>query len=124
LYETTREFLVAFGLRDLGDLPKADGELMVVDPTAAPVVAAADPEDSAVPSESVAADLEDSVAPPESVADAEDSAARPESGAAPREDPAASPAPVAVADPEDAAPAADPPQQDPGPGGTDVAPRG
>src|SRR5262249_28530465 len=25
LYETTREFLVAFGLRDLGDLPKADG---------------------------------------------------------------------------------------------------
>jgi segregation and condensation protein B len=27
LYETTREFLVAFGLRDLGDLPKVEGEL-------------------------------------------------------------------------------------------------
>ncbi len=29
LYETTREFLVAFGLRDLGDLPKVEGELIV-----------------------------------------------------------------------------------------------
>jgi len=29
LYETTREFLVAFGLRDVGDLPKVDGELIV-----------------------------------------------------------------------------------------------
>ena len=29
LYETTREFLVAFGLRDLGDLPKVDGCLIV-----------------------------------------------------------------------------------------------
>jgi len=29
LYETTREFLVAFGLRDLTDLPKAEGELIV-----------------------------------------------------------------------------------------------
>src|SRR4029077_14199298 len=29
LYETTREFLVAFGLRDLGDLPKGEGELIV-----------------------------------------------------------------------------------------------
>ena len=27
LYETTREFLVAFGLRDLNDLPKVEGEL-------------------------------------------------------------------------------------------------
>jgi segregation and condensation protein B len=27
LYETTREFLVAFGLRDVGDLPKVEGEL-------------------------------------------------------------------------------------------------
>ena len=26
LYETTREFLVAFGLRDIGDLPKVEGE--------------------------------------------------------------------------------------------------
>lgn len=29
LYETTRDFLVAFGLRDLSDLPKPDGELIV-----------------------------------------------------------------------------------------------
>jgi segregation and condensation protein B len=29
LYETTREFLVAFGLRDLGDLPRVDGELVL-----------------------------------------------------------------------------------------------
>src|SRR3989454_6466169 len=29
LYETTREFLVAFGLRDLGDLPQVEGELAV-----------------------------------------------------------------------------------------------
>ena len=31
LYETTREFLVAFGLRDLGDLPQVEGELTVPD---------------------------------------------------------------------------------------------
>ena len=31
LYETTREFLVAFGLRDLGDLPKVEGELTIPD---------------------------------------------------------------------------------------------
>jgi segregation and condensation protein B len=29
LYETTREFLVAFGLRDPSDLPKVEGELVV-----------------------------------------------------------------------------------------------
>jgi segregation and condensation protein B len=29
LYETTREFLIAFGLRDVGDLPKVEGELLV-----------------------------------------------------------------------------------------------
>jgi segregation and condensation protein B len=29
LFETTREFLVAFGLRDLDDLPKVEGELLV-----------------------------------------------------------------------------------------------
>lgn len=29
LYETTREFLVAFGLRDLGDLPAVTGELVI-----------------------------------------------------------------------------------------------
>jgi len=31
LYETTREFLVAFGLRDLGDLPRVDGDLVLRD---------------------------------------------------------------------------------------------
>jgi len=34
LYETTREFLVAFGLRDLADLPKVAGELVVPEPIA------------------------------------------------------------------------------------------
>jgi segregation and condensation protein B len=29
LYETTREFLVAFGLRDLHDLPKVEGDLLI-----------------------------------------------------------------------------------------------
>ena len=29
LYETTRDFLVAFGLRDLADLPKVEGELTI-----------------------------------------------------------------------------------------------
>lgn len=33
LYETTREFLVAFGLRDLADLPKPEGELSIPDIT-------------------------------------------------------------------------------------------
>lgn len=31
LYETTRDFLVAFGLRDLADLPKPEGELVIPD---------------------------------------------------------------------------------------------
>lgn len=34
LYETTKEFLVAFGLRDLADLPKVDGDLVLPDLTA------------------------------------------------------------------------------------------
>jgi segregation and condensation protein B len=34
LYETTREFLVAFGLRDLGDLPKVEGQLTLPDAVA------------------------------------------------------------------------------------------
>jgi segregation and condensation protein B len=29
VYETTREFLIAFGLRDVGDLPKVEGELAI-----------------------------------------------------------------------------------------------
>jgi segregation and condensation protein B len=35
LYETTREFLVAFGLRDVGDLPKVEGDLVIPDLTPA-----------------------------------------------------------------------------------------
>lgn len=31
LYETTRDFLVAFGLRDLADLPKVEGDLVIPD---------------------------------------------------------------------------------------------
>jgi len=68
LYETTREFLVAFGLRDLSDLPKVEGELMVPDASAAG-------------------------------------------------------GPGAAADAGEVAAAADSPQQDPGSGGPDVAPR-
>src|SRR6266545_6558449 len=34
LYETTRDFLVAFGLRDLTDLPKVEGELVIPEPPA------------------------------------------------------------------------------------------
>jgi segregation and condensation protein B len=36
LYETTREFMVAFGLRDMNDLPKIDGELVIPQLEAAP----------------------------------------------------------------------------------------
>ncbi len=43
LYETTREFLVAFGLRDASDLPKVEGELIVPEsPAAADTEPAAD----------------------------------------------------------------------------------
>jgi segregation and condensation protein B len=34
LYETTRDFLVAFGLRDVSDLPRVEGELVVPEPLA------------------------------------------------------------------------------------------
>jgi segregation and condensation protein B len=68
LYETTRDFLVAFGLRDLADLPKVEGELSI----------------------------------PEAPADVDG-------------DPV-----VGVAE---SAPATDSPQQDPGPGGAELASR-
>jgi segregation and condensation protein B len=44
LYETTREFLVAFGLRDLGDLPKVEGELIVPELVEAAAAQLAEPE--------------------------------------------------------------------------------
>jgi len=68
LYETTREFLVAFGLRDLSDLRRSRASLMVPD---APATEGPEP----------------------------------------------------AADTEEVAAAADSPQQDPGSGGPDVAPR-
>ena len=41
LYETTREFLIAFGLRDLGDLPKPEGDLVI--PADVPAPGGAEP---------------------------------------------------------------------------------
>jgi len=70
LYETTRDFLVAFGLRDLADLPKVEGDLVI----------------------------------PETPPDA--------AGAA------------GSGDAAERSPATDAAQQDPGPGGAGVAPRG
>jgi segregation and condensation protein B len=46
LYETTREFLIAFGLRDLGDLPKPEGDLVI--PADAPEPATADAPGAAI----------------------------------------------------------------------------
>jgi len=54
LYETTREFLVAFGLRDLGDLPKVEGELVVPELAEAAAAGLAEPE--VLPEETAAAD--------------------------------------------------------------------
>ncbi|MEX2222105.1 MAG: SMC-Scp complex subunit ScpB [Candidatus Rokuibacteriota bacterium] len=54
LYETTREFLVAFGLRDLSDLPKVEGELIV--PELAAAAAAQLTEPGPEPEETAAAD--------------------------------------------------------------------
>lgn len=70
LYETTRDFLVAFGLRDLADLPKVEGDLVI----------------------------------PETPADAAGTAGSGEGG--------------------ERSPATDAAQQDPGPGGAGVTPRG
>jgi len=46
LYETTRDFLVAFGLRDLADLPKVEGDLVIPE-AAADAASAAGSGDSA-----------------------------------------------------------------------------
>ena len=53
LFETTREFLVAFGLRDLAELPKVEGELALPDLAAAAPTedTASSPEDGAVSAE-------------------------------------------------------------------------
>jgi segregation and condensation protein B len=71
LYETTRDFLVAFGLRNLAELPKMDGELVLPDAAlGAAAAAATDVEtehaDVAAPADDVAAgDAEGDVAAPE-----------------------------------------------------------
>jgi segregation and condensation protein B len=51
LYETTREFLIAFGLRDLGDLPKVEGELVIPAVDAAAESAAPEGEHAEAPAE-------------------------------------------------------------------------
>ena len=81
LFETTREFLVAFGLRDLNDLPKLEGELVLPDLGA------------------------------ETAGDAQPSASGPSAGDAEV---------VAPVDHDGHTPA----EQDPGPGGPDLAARG
>ena len=137
LYETTREFLVAFGLRDLGDLPKVEGELIVVEPGAAAETAVGDGDAA----DSERADGADAAATADAMVDA------------PAGEPAAAEADgaeVAVADPVigeaaateaatirpasaepteravetgDVTAATDSHQQDPGPEGTELAPR-
>ncbi len=58
VYETTREFLVAFGLRDLADLPKVDGDLVVPEPPGSDAAATAPTDITSAPDESSAADAE------------------------------------------------------------------
>src|SRR5262245_2474025 len=61
LYETTREFLVAFGLRDLSDVPKVEGELVIPESeVAADAEGAADSEELAAAADSPQQDPESS----------------------------------------------------------------
>jgi len=138
LYETTREFLVAFGLRDLGDLPKVEGELIVVEPRAVAETAVGDGSTA----DAERADGADVAGTADAMVDAP--AGEPASGEADG-------AEVTVADPViveaaateaaaigsasaepaeravetgDVTAATDSRQQDPGPEGTELAPRG
>ena len=103
LYETTREFLIAFGLRDVGDLPKVEGAAAVLE-----------------------AALEE--APPEGVSEASADARSEAPSEAMVDAPAVSPVDRSV-DPE-VDPPGDPvnaqtqAEQDPRPGGPDVTPGG
>ena len=137
LYETTREFLVAFGLRDLGDLPKVDGELVVVDPTAAAETAVGDADAADLthagatdtPANTAAA-MVDALAgdPASAAADGADAAVTEQADAAVTEGAevgAASAEPTArAAETGDVTTGIDSHQQDPGPEGTELAPRG
>ena len=113
LYETTREFLVAFGLRDLGDLPKVEGELIVADPGAAAETAIGDV-DSA---DSAHADATDAARADPVIAEAvvAEAAVAGPANAEPTE---------RAVETGDVTTATDSHQQDPGPEGTELAPRG
>jgi len=145
LYETTRDFLIAFGLRDLADLPKPDGELIMPE-IATPDAQAELPEVEAVApaAEAPAVDGEptaDGARADSTTADAEPAAADaapaavepepPVAGAEPAVAEAAPPAPGEPSrEPAAGSPRAegmsapDPHQQDPGASGSDVPARG
>ena len=112
LYETTREFLIAFGLRDVGDLPKVDGELIVPEVASAPGEGA--PVDGASVDDASVDDALAAAAPTEASPGEEAEASAHD--AVPAE---ASEAPEPAAAPVDAQAQA---EQDPRPGGTDLAP--
>ena len=138
LYETTREFLVAFGLRDLGDLPKVEGELIVVEPGAAAETAVGDGDAA----DSERADGTDAAATADAMVDApagEPAPAEVDGAEVALADPviveaaateAAAIGPVSAepaeraAETGDVTAATDSHQQDPGPEGTELAPRG
>jgi segregation and condensation protein B len=129
LYETTREFLVAFGLRDLGDLPKVEGELILVDPGAAAETAVGDA-DAADTAHADATDAARAAADGAAVDEIahEVGAVDPViAEAAATEGAVAGPAiaePTERAETGDVTAATDSHQQDPGPEGTELAPRG
>ena len=123
LYETTRDFLIAFGLRDLADLPKPDGELIVPD-IGTPDAQAELPEVDAAAPAAQAVDAEPATAEP-ATADAAPAASDDSTTDA---GPSAADAPLhelaADSPPAEGRSARDPHQQDPGASGSDVPARG
>ena len=116
LYETTREFLIAFGLRDVGDLPKVDAELIMPATGAEPAAETA--ADGTLDRASAAASDTPSGAPHASDGEP-DPPARGTHGGAPIVPEDAREAPALVVSATDGQAQA---EQDPRPGGTDVAP--
>ena len=142
LYETTRDFLIAFGLRDLADLPKPDGELIM--PEIATDAQAELPElDGPVEgepatatderTESTTADAQPMANAEPTAADAAPAAVEPGAPAALAEPAVAGAGPPAPDEPsretaassprEEGMSAPDPHQQDPGASGSDVPAR-
>jgi segregation and condensation protein B len=124
LYETTREFLIAFGLRDVGDLPKVEGELVVPEglETAAEghEIAAEAPVDDA---RDRTPEVPPEAAPEGPEAASEEGQAGPEEPGVPEAGPEGPGGPeVAVDSAVDSVDAQAQAEQDPRPGGTDVAP--